>query len=403
MSRDLLYLAAEIGLLLLVLRRSRRLRQAGARARTLLLTLFLSLQFGYAALASSPDWVAAPLRTTLLGAYELIGLAALLAALPCGCMAAVRGGAALLRRLEARWLSSQPAAARRFWPSRRRFLRAANASLWGAGFAFGADLPRREEQLVTEIDLPLPPQRRALAGTVLVQISDLHVGPFMGRKRLGRYFDRVRELNPDLIVITGDLMNLEPGYLEELVDPLQRLEAPHGVYAILGNHDFYFGADPICAALERRTAVHLLRQSSFAPPGLPGLTVLGIDDPRTPPSKPHDYPGLRELAAPLRPQDFNLLLSHRPDVFTVARGLPIDLILAGHTHGGQIALRVGDQRWNLTRLRYPYDRGHFRHGRTHLYVNRGLGYVGPPVRINCPPEITRIRLAAPPTCASART
>jgi predicted MPP superfamily phosphohydrolase len=230
----------------------------------------------------------------------------------------------------------------------------------------------------------------------------------MGRKRLGRYFDQVRELEPDLIVITGDLMNLEPGYLEELIHPLRRLAAAHRVLAILGNHDFYFGAGAIAAGLRQRTDVQLLRQTSWSAPDLPGLTVLGIDDPRTPPSRPYHYPQLAQLARRrLRSRNFNLLLSHRPDVFPATRDLPVDLILAGHTHGGQVALRLpSGQRWNLTRLRYPYDRGHFRRGRTHLYVNRGLGYVGPPVRINCPPEITRIRLVVPtgpPNGASDRT
>ena len=197
-------------------------------------------------------------------------------------------------------------------------------------------------------------------------------------------------------------MNFEPGYLDELIHPLRRLEAPHGVVAILGNHDFYFGARDVERGLEQRTAVRLLRQAIWSPPGLAGLTILGLDDPRTPTSRPHHYPGLARLARTLRERDFNLLLSHRPDVFSVVRGLPINLILAGHTHGGQVSLSLPNgKRWNLTRLRYPYDRGHFQRGRTHLYVNRGLGYVGPPIRINCPPEITRIRLVAPPATDGA--
>lgn len=281
-------------------------------------------------------------------------------------------------------------------PTKRSFLKGASSFLLGGGFTvsvLGTSKSKTDPQ-VESLQLPLPSQCKSIRGLVLVQISDFHIGPFLGADELRKTIDRVLILRPDVILFTGDFMNFEHGFLNDLRNTLACLRAPLGIYAVLGNHDFYHGVDSLVPIVEQFPEIRLLRNQWVTPPGLPELAILGIDDPQTAPQIVHDYPQLPQWAANAPAGSrYRLLLSHRPDAFPIASRCGFQLTLSGHTHGGQVNIPLPEgASWNISRLAYPYDMGLYRQGGAYLYVNRGLGFVGAPVRINTPPEITKITL-----------
>ena len=247
---------------------------------------------------------------------------------------------------------------------------------------------------VERIDLPvrdLPPQ---LAGLRIAHISDLHIGRQLRAPRLRQFVDRVNELEADLIVVTGDIFDFHPTFIEEGCLELAKLSARYGVFAVLGNHDVYTGAEAVAAAIGRLTPIRLLRDEWVAVQvdGAP-LYLMGIDDPgeggRQRDSESHT---LERLAQEVPVDGPRILLVHRPSFFRQAATLGIPISLAGHTHGGQISLPPPAHHHNLSRLLSHWTRGLFNDGEALLYVNRGLGVAGPPVRINCPREIALLRL-----------
>jgi predicted MPP superfamily phosphohydrolase len=169
------------------------------------------------------------------------------------------------------------------------------------------------------------------------------------------------------------------------------------VYAILGNHDTYVGADRVAEALTRHAAgIRLLRDEIVALPVPAPLYLAGVEDRGREAwfDRGLRYARLDALAA-RRPADGpTLLLLHQPEGFAHASELGFPLVLSGHTHGGQIALPTRGGRLNLARLMTPLTRGLYRRGESALYVNRGLGVGGPALRIHCPREIATIELRA---------
>lgn len=233
-----------------------------------------------------------------------------------------------------------------------------------------------------------------LDGLRVVQISDLHIGNELEGERLARMVERVNATDPDLIVLTGDLFDFDPSVVDEGARLLGGLEARFGVYAILGNHDAYVGADFVADALARRApGLRLLRDEIVRVPTPVPLYLAGLEDPgRRWFDRGLRYPVLDVLASQ-RPADGPvLLLAHQPEIFEHAAELCFPLVLAGHTHGGQLALPTPGGRWNLARVMTPLTRGLYRRETTTLYVNRGLGVGGPALRINCSREIAVIEL-----------
>lgn len=229
----------------------------------------------------------------------------------------------------------------------------------------------------------------------IAQISDLHIGSHMHGDRLARYVGHVNALGADMIVITGDIIDINPHYVHEGFPILAGLNAPLGVYAILGNHDFYAGADKVEAGLAKYTRIQLLRdrwveiRGGDAP-----VHLIGIDDPVYDWARklnPAAWSHLDKAMEGLPPNGTRILLSHRPDVAKVAADRGIDLVLSGHTHGGQFEI---PGIFNLARVITPYPRGHYRiSDRTHLYTNPGLGLVLAPFRFLVPREITQLVVA----------
>jgi predicted MPP superfamily phosphohydrolase len=227
---------------------------------------------------------------------------------------------------------------------------------------------------------------RALDGFRIVQISDIHIGPLLGRKFAAHLAQRVNALAPDLVAVTGDLVDGSAPRLAGEVAPFAELRARHGVFFVTGNHDHYSGAEH-WSEVVRGLGMRVLRNERVEV-GAPGASfdLVGVDD-------HHAHfagDGKSDLARALAGRDPErpaVLLAHDPATFARARSAAIDLQLSGHTHGGQI--------WPFAwfvRLATPYVAGRYRDGRAQLYVSRGTGFWGPPMRLFSPAEITEITL-----------
>jgi predicted MPP superfamily phosphohydrolase len=246
----------------------------------------------------------------------------------------------------------------------------------------------------TRVRVELPGLAHHLAGLRVVQISDLHIGNRLEGGRLARMVERVNETEPDVVAITGDLFDRDPVYLPEAAR-LGRLRARHGVFAILGNHDANLGADRVADALAQYApGVRLLRDEMVRLDVHSPLYVAGVEDPGGRWfERGLRYGALEALRASWPGDGPVLLLVHQPEVFENAADLGFPLVLAGHTHGGQLALPTPGGHWNLARAMTPLTRGIYRRGACTLYVNRGLGVGGPAMRFHCSREIATIELA----------
>ena len=250
---------------------------------------------------------------------------------------------------------------------------------------------------VDRVALPLRGATRPLETLRIVHATDLHIGPLLRAERLRGFVKRINQLEPDLVVLTGDLFDFDPAYVEEGCRELGKLQGRLGVYAVLGNHDIYTGVDAVVEGLRSLTSIRLLRDA-WARVEVDGaaLAIAGIDDPGEGwTERESESPALERLACEIPDGLPRLLLAHRPSYFTHAAQLGFSLVLSGHTHGGQVALPFAHQ-YNLSRMISDRTRGIFRNSAGTLYVSRGLGMAGLPLRLNCPREITLISLVAEP-------
>ena len=197
-------------------------------------------------------------------------------------------------------------------------------------------------------------------------------------------------LRPDLIVQTGDMIDISPSYIPAYVRAFRDLQAPLGVVTVLGNHDRYTGESEVIRGCRDAGQVfvqngcHVIERSGAT------LALLGIDDPH---NWTADDPQTGDLDAALTaapPGAFRVLLAHRPGAWDSAAPRGIPLTLAGHIHGGQLYLPLIG--WSPGRLITKYVMGHFQRGASQLYVSRGIGVVGVPIRVFAPPEIELFEL-----------
>jgi predicted MPP superfamily phosphohydrolase len=232
--------------------------------------------------------------------------------------------------------------------------------------------------------IPLRRLPATLEGLTVVQISDVHYGMLHENGRLSDIVNRVNGLDPDLIVITGDLVDAAVSHMEEMEGPLAKFRSRLGVIAIMGNHEFFSGVDRIDAIM-RRAGIEVLRNEMKTLPG--GLQILGIDDPtghrRMGLAKP-DFDGLLQRVDREKP---SILLYHQPIRFDEVAASGVGLQLSGHTHGPQLFPMIP-----LASLFYPRYRGLYREEESFLYVSRGVGTGGPPMRLGSSPELVYIRL-----------
>jgi hypothetical protein len=237
------------------------------------------------------------------------------------------------------------------------------------------------------IELPRWPAARD--GYRIVQISDIHIGPILGRAFAAHLVERVNALDPDLVAVTGDLVDGKLALLAGEVAPFAGLRGRDGVYFVTGNHDHYSGADDWAGAIAGLGLRVLRNQRVAIGEGERAFDLVGVDDHRgglIGDSGGEDLDAALAGRDPLRPA---ILLAHDPSTFKRAWALGIDLQLSGHTHGGQI--------WPfglLVRLAIPTVAGRYSKGEAQLYVSRGTGFWGPPMRLFAPAEITEIVLRA---------
>ena len=241
---------------------------------------------------------------------------------------------------------------------------------------------------VTQVRLALPRLPRSFSGFRLVQISDIHMGGWMNIERLRHLLDIVMGLSPDLVAITGDFV-LDPKRvlnstvdMGELESTLKSLTMHFPTLAVLGNHDYWFGAGAILAMLERSGIRTMVNSAQKVLIGDEFISIGGVDD-----VLEGDY-RINQVLEQLPPEGCAILMAHEPDFAdkSAATGR-FDLQISGHSHGGQVNLPfIGPP--VLPDLAYKYPSGLYRVGQMYLYTNRGVGMTPPYVRINCRPEIT---------------
>lgn len=224
-------------------------------------------------------------------------------------------------------------------------------------------------------------------GYRIVQISDVHVGPTIGRGFVEEIVAKINALEPDLVAITGDLVDGSVDDLAAHVAPLANIAAKDGVFFVTGNHEYYSGAAAWCAHLTS-LGIRVLRNEHVRIGGDDGFDVAGIDDASSRGLVPGHGPDVHKALAQRDPSRPVVLLAHQPKGVETADELGVDLQLSGHTHGGQLFP------WNfLVRLQQPFVAGLHRVRKTQIYVSRGTGYWGPPMRLGAPAEITEILLS----------
>lgn len=262
------------------------------------------------------------------------------------------------------------------------------AGLVAAGLGAAVALrqrPRVREHEIVVADLPA-----AFDGYRVAHISDLHCGPFASGARVAAWVTHVNRLQPDIIAVTGDLISSGSAYVSVVAEALGELRAADGVFACMGNHDYFTDGEALVSTLER-AGVSVLRNHgvTFRREDA-ALHVAGVDDTWT---GRHDL----ERALAGRPDGAPVvLLAHDPELFPGAVEREVDLTLSGHTHGGQVAIPFLAGRFNLARFVTPFTAGPYTAGTSTLYVNRGLGTTGPPVRLAVPPEIAVLTLRRAP-------
>src|SRR5579862_8980557 len=302
-------------------------------------------------------------------------------------------------------------------PRRRYFLRTATyaaGALPLAGAAYGFAVERFDFQ-VYRVDMPIAGLPYGLDGLRILQLSDIHASNYMPISQVRRIVDKARQLPADVTMVTGDLLTGRGDPLAACVDEISRLRAPLGVWGCNGNHEIYTHTQEEAAQLFRRNGMTMLRQENaqLAWQGAK-FNLIGVDYQRQRWFSDESGPMLQAIEPLVRQDMPNILLSHNPNAFPRAAELGVELMLAGHTHGGQVQVEILDHRLSPARFISDYVAGlylrplftpartvasqKFLHASTlngphaAIYVNRGLGTVGAPVRLGVPPEISLLIL-----------
>ena len=253
----------------------------------------------------------------------------------------------------------------------------------------------KDNYAFSNIPIPIANLPDEFDGFTIAFISDIHSSVFMTRETMKGYASVINAMRPDCVIIAGDFVNSMAEEVYPFAEAFSDLQAPFGVYGVLGNHDYYTRNVDLVAREVAAGGIRLLvNEHVDLRKGNAKIHLLGVDD-----------VGNRRRAAQLFDQAARgtfegtpkILMCHRPYYFEEAADRSIDLSLTGHTHGGQIVLaRIGNEVIAPARMASPYVAGLYSIGSSRMYVSRGIGTVGIPVRINCPPEITRIRLIKGP-------
>lgn len=302
-------------------------------------------------------------------------------------IAVVYGMVAVITWLAYEALRRAPA----FDPKRRQLLSAAKLSaiaLPAAVCGYGVFIERNEFQM-RECDLPIPNLPPSLQGLRIAQITDIHFSAYLGVKELERAIAMANETRPHLALLTGDFITLRKDPLDRCLELLPRLRAEAGLFGCLGNHEIIADCEDYAERAAGRLGIRILRhQAEQLRFGDATLNLGGVDYQRS---------GLTYLKGAGRlvvPGMVNLLMSHNPNVFPAAIEQGWQATISGHTHGGQVNFELLGEHLNVARFFTPYVCGLYREGGSSIYVSRGLGTVGAPIRLGAPPEVNLIRLCA---------
>ena len=236
---------------------------------------------------------------------------------------------------------------------------------------------------IEEVEITLSRLPRRLDGFRIVHLSDIHHSPFTDIRHIENAVEAANDLQPDVFVLTGDYVSHEPEYIEPMAEVVGRLDAPFGSYACLGNHDHWTDAELVTELL-RREGINVLVNEGFRFEAKDAsFWLCGVDDPMA---------GKTDVPAALHgsyADEMKLMLAHNPAILRQAVRRKVDLMLSGHTHGGQIKIREKEKKVLAHRR---LSSGLHKRKETQIYITRGIGTVVLPVRYQCPPEISVVHL-----------
>jgi uncharacterized protein len=280
--------------------------------------------------------------------------------------------------------------ARPHHPGRRRLLQsAAVAAMAAPPVLAAAAFIQRENLTFREVDVFLPGLPPGLQGLRIVQLSDIHLSPFVSEALLARAIGMANDTRAHIALVTGDLVSRVGDPLDACLRHLSRLRADAGIFGCMGNHEIYASAEDYTTLEGARLGMRFLRgESQRLYFGDALLNLAGVDYQR----RERKY--LSGAESLVIPGATNVLLSHNPDVFPVAASQGFDLTLSGHTHGGQVNFEILERGVNIARFYTPYVYGRYERGGKSLFVTRGVGTVGAPARFGAPPEVALVRLCA---------
>jgi predicted MPP superfamily phosphohydrolase len=293
--------------------------------------------------------------------------------------------------------------------NRRATFRYAALTLRASPFvaaAYGYGVERLNFEVV-HVDVPIANLPGALNGLRIVQLSDIHAGNLMPMPEIRKAVDIARNLDAHLAVVTGDFVSGHGDPLEACIAELSLLRAPLGIWGCNGNHEIYAGVEDEAGRLFAQYDMRLLRQAAAQLTwNGASFNLMGIDYQHSIQLTGRQQPSLGGIEPLVRRDVPNILLSHNPNTFNRAAEMGIELSLAGHTHGGQVNVEIVDSSWNPAKFMTPFIAGLYElpmtggisgskanpANRARLYVNRGIGTLGVPVRIGARPEITLLTL-----------
>jgi len=297
-----------------------------------------------------------------------------------------------------RWFARQQSSLSSLPDANRRY--ALETIAWGSAIIpfgiVGKGFFDTDELMIYEEEITLRALPQAFDGLRIVQISDIHAGSWRSPQPFRRARALIDQLKPDVLVITGDFVNFDPKELELIRADLMRLRADMGVFASLGNHDHYCSPanHSLLRSMISNSGITLLVNSNI-PLTTHGETLYLVGTDNT--GLGQNFGDLPAALVGVEPGAPTILLAHDPTFWDkqVRNKAPIDLMLSGHTHGGQVGIHFLGMELSVAQVVYKQWAGLYRDGDQYLYVNRGLGTVGPPIRIGIPPEITVLTLRSP--------
>ena len=256
----------------------------------------------------------------------------------------------------------------------------------GAATSYGFYSARRGPTVIRQ-DIFLKSLPDEFENFTIAQISDLHVGPTIKISYVDDVLRKIENVNPDLIAVTGDMVDGSVKHLSKELQPFKNMVARHGTFFVTGNHEYYSGAESWLDETDRLGMTNLINEHRLITKNGKHIAIAGITDFRAHQIIKSHRSNPKKAIKPVDNTITKIMLAHQPNSIYSVHDAGVDLQLSGHTHGGQF--------WPFTyptKLANAYLAGHYNHDGTQIYVNRGTGYWGPPLRIGVPAEITLIRL-----------